>query len=287
MNKQHLVTLWFIAFWVIFSGNVNADTPALTLHKNGEIIKTLSVTELMQLKSGVTAFAVDNPTDSKIHTYQGMLLTVLLEQVFGSNWTQFNAVKFIAQDGYQAIIPSATITAHMGMVATGENGHIGFSVLRRKNGEMVDPAPFFLMWENIHDASAKKEAWLSWSWQLASIELTSLAREYPHSVPPDTANDKVKQGFVDFQQHCMKCHAINGDGGTVGPELNSPVNVTEYWQSVELAHFIADPQSVRPNSKMIAFDRDVTNRSELIESIIMYLKSMVDKKIPIANQVDK
>jgi len=56
-----------------FSGNVNADIPALKLHKNGEIIKTLSVNELMQLKSGVTAFVVDNPTDFKmVIEFEGM-----------------------------------------------------------------------------------------------------------------------------------------------------------------------------------------------------------------------
>lgn len=71
----------------------------------------------------------------------------------------------------------------------------------------------------------------------------------------------------------------------MAPELNYPVNVTEYWQPQWLARFINDPQSVRTNSKMIAFYRDVENRAALIETIIAYLKSMKDKKIPASPKV--
>jgi len=72
---------------------------------------------------------------------------------------------------------------------------------------------------------------------------------------------------------------INGDGGNVGPELNYPVNVTEYWKEEWLARFIADPKSIRPNSKMIPFYRDVDNRQAIITSIMAYLKVMANKKI--------
>jgi mono/diheme cytochrome c family protein len=282
MNQQRSVAAWLLVIWIFFSGNINADEPSLTLRKTNTIIKTLGVNELMQLKDSATSLTVDNPTDSKVKIYQGILLTALLEQVFGSNWQQFNAVKFSSQDGYQPVIPSANITAHTGMVATGEHGRHGFSLLPRKNGEAIDPGAFFLVWENINDTNAKKDAWLSWPWQLVGIELTSLEREYPHSAPPETASEAVNQGFLAFRQHCIKCHAINGDGGDVGPELNYPVNVTEYWQPTWLARFIANPQSIRANSKMLSFYRDVENRPVLIESIIAYLKSMVSKKIPVS-----
>lgn len=288
MKQQRLVQLWLFAVWVIFSNNINADTSTLTLRKNGVVIKSLTVNELMQLQKGVVSLAVENPTDAKIHTYQGVLLSVLLEQIFGSDWQQFNALKFTTQDGYQPIIPSANITEHTGMIAISEKNRTGFDLLHRPNGENINPGPFFLVWENFIDTSAKKDNWLSWPWQLTAIELTSLAREYPHSAPPETANDRVNQGFLAFRQHCMKCHAINGDGGDVGPELNYPVSVTEYWQPTWLARFIADPQSVRANSKMVPFYRDVENRPALIEAIIAYLKNMSDKKIPMsAHPVEK
>ena len=81
-----------------------------------------------------------------------------------------------------------------------------------------------------------------------------------------------------FRQHCIKCHTLNGDGGSIGPELNYPVSVTEYWKSKWLRRFIVNPQSVRSNSKMIPFYRDVENRQEQVADIIEYLKVMARNK---------
>ena len=208
-----------------------------------------------------------------------MLLTTLLDQVFNQQWKQFDAIKFIAEDGYHPVIPIANILAHNGVIAIGEDGHLGFAPLTRKTGEVIAPGAFYLMWENINDVSAKKDNWLSGAWQLTRIELTNFAQEYPRSSPPDTTDSKVNRGFIAFQQHCIKCHTINGDGGREAPELNYPMNVTEYWQEDVLVKFIADPQRVRYGSKMLAFYRDTDNQAELIESVIAYLKSMRNKKI--------
>lgn len=222
---------------------------------------------------------IDNTTDSKIRRYQGVLLSTLLDQVFNKQWKHYDAIKFIAEDGYHPIIPVANILAHKGLIAIGEESHLGFSPLTRKTGEVIAPGSFYLMWENIIDASANKDNWLSGAWQLSRIELTNFAQEYPHSSPPHSADSKINQGFIAFQQHCIKCHTINGDGGKEGPELNYPMNVTEYWREDVLVKFIADPQSVRYSSKMLAFYRDTDNRTEIIDSVIAYLKSMKNKKI--------
>ncbi len=185
------------------------------------------------------------------------------------------------------IIPTTLIMRHTGFIATGEVGRKGFMRIQRKNDESIDPGPFFLVWENIKDSSAKKEHWLNWPWQLASIELTRFARENPNSAPPENADPKAKQGFLDFQQHCIKCHTVNGDGGQIGPELNYHSSVTEYRQEDWLMRFIADPQSVKANSKMIPFYRDVENREQVIKSILTYLKVMKDKKIAPHNIVSQ
>ena len=234
----------------------------------------------MQLKEGVISVTVDNPTDSKVHTYQGISLPVLLKQVFGKSWKEFELVKFITRDGYQPVIPTESIVAASGVISTGEKGYAGFRKLQRKNGETVDPGPFYLVWENINAKGSREDPWLSWPWQITGLELTSLTREFPHSAPPDHSGNIAKEGYLAFRQHCIKCHTINGDGGNVGPELNYPVSVTEYWKEEWLARFIADPKSIHPDSKMIPFYRDVKNRQTVISAIIAYLKAMKDSKIP-------
>ena len=281
MTKKIVTRIRIFAILLIFSGGVYAiDGPTLTFRKNELVVQVFSVNEIMKAGKSVVSVKVDNPTDSKIHTYEGISLTLLLEQIFGNGWKAFDAVQFTTQDGYQPIIPTSSITANFGLIATGENGDSGFGKLKRKNGETVDPGPFFLVWENIKNTAAKKDSWLSWPWQITSIELTSFTREFPHSAPPEQAGNLAQKGFLEFQQHCIKCHTINGEGGGIGPELNYPANVTEYWKEDWLARFIADPQRVRANSKMISFYRDVDNRQAIIASIIAYLKVMKDKKIP-------
>ena len=270
------VLLYFMGF--------AAYASSLSFVNNGKPVKMITTDDLLQT-SEVKTLIVNNPTDSTIRSYQGVSLSPLLDAVFTTFWKQNDAIKFTALDGYQSIIPSSVIIKHNGLIALGENDQRQFSLLNRSNAETIAPGPFFLVWENIQDVSARKEPWLSWPWQLTTIELTSFKREYPNSTPPSVSTDSVKSGFLAFRQHCIKCHTINGDGGNIGPELNYPVSVTEYWQSKWLIRFIADPQSVRANSKMIGFYRDVENRKELIVDIIEYLKAMTKRKpLPVLQQ---
>ena len=257
-----------------------ADLPTLTLRENDRTIKVLTTIELIQIKQGSISVTVDNPTDSKIHTYEGISLQALLELAFGKTWSSFDLVRFVTQDGYQPVIPTDRIIAGSGVISTGEKGYTGFSKLQRKNGESVDPGPFYLVWENINDKGSREDPWISWPWKITAIELSSFRREFPRSAPPLLSGNTAMEGFLAFRQHCIRCHTINGDGGQIGPELNYPVNVTEYWKEEWLARFIADPQSIRANSKMIPFYRDVKNRQIIISSIISYLKTMKDNKVP-------
>ncbi|MFT4639418.1 MAG: cytochrome c2 [Verrucomicrobiales bacterium] len=61
---------------------------------------------------------------------------------------------------------------------------------------------------------------------------------------------KHRKGFDLFRKNCMVCHAIDGSGGTMGPELHSPRNVTEYWKEEMIPAFVKKPQSFRHNAKM-------------------------------------
>lgn len=276
-NYRTRQTLSLLCALLLYFIGFSCYSSSLTFVDNGHFVKTMDTDELVRT-GGTKMLTVNNPTDSIIKSYQGVSLIPLLDAIFNSDWKDRDAIKFTASDGYQPIIPISVILKHDGIIAIGENGQRGFSRLVRNNGETVDPGPFFLVWENIQDIAAKNEPWLSWPWQLTAIELTSFEREYPQSTPPTASQESVKKGFLAFRQHCIKCHAINGDGGNIGPELNYPVSVTEYWQPEWLVRFIADPQSVRANSKMIPFYRDVGNRGELIADIVEYLKVMANRK---------
>jgi hypothetical protein len=68
--------------------------------------------------------------------------------------------------------------------------------------------------------------------------------------PPAGASAAAQRGFGAWRVHCQKCHMLNGDGGEIGPELNWPMNVTEYWQPNMLKRWVLDPASMRLPAKM-------------------------------------
>lgn len=77
-----------------------------------------------------------------------------------------------------------------------------------------------------------------------------------------------------FESTCSSCHKINGIGGGVGPELNRPYSVTEYWKDEYLKKLLTDPNSVREGSKMPAFHL----ADDKIDDILAYLKWMSGHK---------
>jgi mono/diheme cytochrome c family protein len=86
-----------------------------------------------------------------------------------------------------------------------------------------------------------------------------------------------KPGHELFVTHCLKCHSINGVGGTLGPELNSPCSVTEYWNGRLLSRFIRNAGSIRAGTKMPTFD-SLTEKD--VQVIVEYLRSMAGHKKP-------
>ena len=55
----------------------------------------------------------------------------------------------------------------------------------------------------------------------------------------------ARAGFEIFRRECISCHAINGEGGRVGPELNVPRSIVEYRPAEQIKAYIRDPQSFR------------------------------------------
>ena len=138
----------------------------------------------------------------------------------------------------------------------------------------ANPGPWYLVWKGMEQGELTSHPR---PWALTSISIEPFEAVFP-LVVPRSKDPKVSKGFALFRQQCFKCHAINQQGGRVGPELNVPKNVTEYRDEAFLRAWIRNPFafriSVMPPSPQLSEDD--------LGAVLAYLASMKDSKIDVA-----
>ena len=116
----------------------------------------------------------------------------------------------------------------------------------------------------------------TWPYKLARVSVQSFDLRYGSAAPPAGTSANAQKGFRLFVQNCVSCHSVNLIGGDIGPELNVPRNVTEYWSAEHLAAFVAAPETYRLRSKMPNFGHlPPADRG----AILTYLASMRERKL--------
>jgi mono/diheme cytochrome c family protein len=116
-----------------------------------------------------------------------------------------------------------------------------------------------------------------WPYQLVRFDVKGRLQDlYPKMFPAVRNDNHVSRGLSLFRKTCFACHSINGEGAPkVGPDLNIPMNPTEYFNADVLPRYIRDPKSVRTweGSKMPGFDPKAFSNQD-ISDVIAYLKAM-------------
>ena len=136
----------------------------------------------------------------------------------------------------------------------------------------VDPGPFYMVWQGVSPDEA--ENW-PWPYQLARIEISSVERQYPRTVPTgQPADSPAVEGYALFSRLCISCHAMNGQGGRVGPDLNVPRSIVEYRPKAQIVAFIRNPESFRYSSMPAHLHLSAAE----LESIVAYFEVMKGQK---------
>ena len=131
-------------------------------------------------------------------------------------------------------------------------------------------APFYLAWDDYLPADHR----YVYPYSLVKIKVLSIRKAFKNAYPLD--NPDMVKGFMLYSQNCMKCHAINTVGGGIGPELNYPKSITEYWSEANIIAFAKNPTDFRINSKM----PPVTDlKDEAFVEIVKYLKYISKYKV--------
>lgn len=223
--------------------------PAATLRllRHGAQVASLPLAELLAC-CGPREVAVDDPYYGGPKRFRAVPLARVLARGFGKTADRGFAEAEIllrARDGYTRTASGAQLLEEGAFLAFADAEHPGggfFPIDRRQ----VDPAPFYLVWQG---AGRSDTTLWPWPYQLAEIEIVDFAAKFPHVPPPGAAPESPPaRGFAIFRASCIACHAINGEGGTVGPELNVPRSIVEYRDAAQLKAFIRDPRSFRYTS---------------------------------------
>ena len=146
-----------------------------------------------------------------------------------------------ARDGYTVPLAGERLLEGGGYLAFADDEHVGrWDPIGPRRS---DPAPFYFVWKQPSQVNLETHPR---PWQLAVIEIARYEAIFPHTVPTRAAEGSpARRGFATFARECVRCHAINREGGRIGPELNVPQNITEYRPVEQIRAYIRNPLTFR------------------------------------------
>lgn len=225
----------------------------------------------------VRQVTIHDPVYHQTKKFQAFELKALLSHFHVALDVNKHELVMTALDGYAPPIAISAVQQYPAYLAFAEQGMADFQFSKVQFGKSkVSPAPFYLVWQ----VEGQLADTLPWPFQVVKIARVDLAEQYAAMYPAPTKDSAhtaaIFRGFQLFRQQCVRCHSINLQGGVVGPELNAPKNITEYWDDSHLRALIKDASSYRYRSKMPAFP-DLSAQD--IDDLLHYLRQMSTQKI--------
>jgi cytochrome c2 len=258
---------------------------ALTFKDHGQANPEV-LDDSLQMLIPVETVKVHEPHEEADIEFKALPLAKVLDKGFGPDWRKHpdtDIALFVCADGYRAPVPLARIKQHKAWLAHLRTDRPEFAIDEKQpQPRKIDLNPFFLIWDTLNDPDSKAKGKEGWPYQIVGIELTGLEAKFPKLVPPAKASAAAHRGFTLFARYCVSCHALGGEGGKVGPELNSPISVTTYYKEEWLKKWIANPSSIRAGTIMPAVvpaqPAPGRTQAQAIDDIVAYLKSKAPKK---------
>ena len=248
---------------------INSEQPA-----SDAIVVDLVERNALGEFSETREIAFHDPIYGKEKRFSGFSLRALLHEILAKNDADTTGLQIFFQcvDGYSPSMPLSKALAADGWIATQDlsSDSPGAWEPIPHGKEFISPAPFYLVWPEIEQADRGYPR----PYQLTTLRMTASMSIYDGASPGDDV--RAMRGFETFKKECVSCHSINLVGGSVGPELNAPKNITEYWKIDDIRRFIRNPASYRARNKMSAFPH--LTEPEM-DDLLYYIEAMKYRKI--------
>lgn len=211
----------------------------------------------------------NDPVYHKTKHYQAIPLLEVMQKF--SAYESRNAsdlkVVFECEDGYKPEMPLELLLRVKAYLAVKDidapKGRDWEQIF--KGSQEMKAAPFYIVYENISEEDVNYK----WPYNLVKIHFRPLHENDGALKPKDKS---YLLGYELFKNRCQTCHAINKIGGKMGPELNYPKSVTNYWKIEDLKAFIQKPEAYRNEVKM----PNLGIKKAEAEEIVKYLTYMAN-----------
>lgn len=225
--------------------------------------KKYSSKELLKHPS-IESVKIQKSTYKKPFTFKAIPLSELITDIKGSYIT------FKSKDGFASTIPVKSLFHGKSVTYLAiENTKKPWPKYNKK----LSPGPFYLIWE-INGSERIGQEW--WPFQITKISFSTEPKVLYPKLYPKSLSSKAKKGFNVFVKNCFSCHKLQKMGTAImGPDLNHPMNPTDYFKEGILKKFIRNPAHIRdwPDRQMPGFSKEEITDLEL-NYLILYLKEI-------------
>ena len=268
-----------LSFLLLLSSLAHAADPSLKVSVGGET-REFTREQLLARPDATTIDVAADITYRVPMTYRAVSVAALLA---GMTLPADSVIEAVALDGFIAQLPLDLV------LNTDPSKAVAWLAIEPADrpwppipDKTMSAGPFYIVWTGAEVGSIRSEQWPFQVAELAS-QPSPAARWPALAVDPALpATDPVRAGQALFVTQCLTCHKLNGAGAAeIGPDLNLPMNPTEYLTPEGLHDLIRNPKSVRtwPAQAMPPFPPDYLSDRE-IDLVVAYLKHMTSRKPP-------
>ncbi|MEJ7733131.1 MAG: cytochrome c [Polyangiaceae bacterium] len=224
------------------AGKSSAADASLTFARDGAGERTVTLKEILARVEPVIFRALD-PYYQRLKSWRAVpLADVVRLGIAAQPGEKLEELDWVlrARDGYTVPLPGSKVFEPGAYIAFEDTEVPDWEPI---GPQRANPAPFYVVWREDNQQSLETHPR---PWQLARIEIAAFSKTFPHTVPAGAPPDgAVGRGFRIFREQCILCHAINREGGRVGPDLNVPQSIVEYRPEKQIRQYVRDPRFFR------------------------------------------